>query len=225
MQLKYVLFYCMIVLILVLTIFGMIFLSNISQEKNSYEHVVSKIRQKKAYKQDENREWVYDIYYNENIKLPYINIKDNNIKKINESLLDEEYENILNASYLYSLNGELLSILYTKKYQDSKSYETFNINLNSTSVITGIDAINFVNGDFDEIDSIVSLTVSKYLKSQLLDDSQYNLYYTNTMDDYHKKIIADELDVYIGSNKDINIILDVLTDKPNKIIVNIVDKN
>lgn len=225
MQLKYVLFYCMIVLILVLTIFGMIFLSNISQEKNSYEHVVSKIRQKKAYKQDENREWVYDIYYNENIKLPYINIKDNNIKKINESLLDEEYENILNASYLYSLNGELLSILYTKKYQDSKSYETFNINLNSTSVITGIDAINFVNGDFDEIDSIVSLTVSKYLKSQLLDDSQYNLYYTNTMNDYHKKIIADELDVYIGSNKDINIILDVLTDKPNKIIVNIVDKN
>lgn len=225
MQFKYILFYSLLVLIVLLTALGMVYISNHYESKNDYDNIINEVLKKEAKKMDENKEWVYDFKKNDEVIIPTINIKDEDILAINESMLEYDYTDVLNASYLYSINADLLSILYTKTYLNYKEYEIYNINLGSTKIITGVDAIEYINQDINSINNVVSLTINKHLKNLNLPDELFNEYFSKTMDNYNNQVNNNSLMVYLGSNKEVNILVDIITDKEEQLLINIVDKN
>lgn len=174
-----------------------------------------------AFKEDKNKEWVYSKGKKDKI-VPYINIKSKNIFKLNNKIKNDK--KVRTSSYLYSINGDLLSILFTKNYENNKEYETYNINLGNTKVISGMDVLKYINADIANIQKITTSTILYELSKYKNDTDKYQLYYNKTIEEFSNEIINNTLKVYIGSNREIIIFITINADENYIKAINIVDK-
>ena len=220
MRSRYI-FLILIFLIIFCAVFSMIFLKNQSEFEEKKEKILMTSKTHEAFKEDNNKEWVY-AKGKKNKILPYINIKNKKISKLNNSIKNDK--KVKSSSYLYSINGDLLSILFTKNYENNKEYETYNINLGNTKVISGMDVLKYINADISNIQKITTSTISYELSKYKNDSDKYQLYYNKTIEAFSNEIINNTLKVYIGSNKEIIIFVTIYTDENYIKAINIVDK-
>ena len=222
MKLKYILFYIAVFIIIVLTIFGMFYLKDHTTFEEKKKNIVSEIKINEATKEDKTKEWVYNSSLEDKIKIPYINIDDKDIDKLNEKI--SKNDGFISSDYLYSINNNLLSILFIKTYSDIIKYETYHINLNSTKIVSDLESLNYINKDIYDIKDNCNLSLEHEIKNYHFDQEKYEEYLKNTLSEFSKSIYNGSLKIYIGNNKEIMVIMNLYLDEIKPIIINIVDK-
>ena len=200
----------------------MFYLKNHTTFEEKKKNIVTEIKINKAEKKDRNKEWVYNDSDKENINIPHINIDDNEILKLNEKIKKED--DFISSDYLYSINENILSILFIKTYEDNIKYDAYNINLNNTKIISGTEALNNINKDIYEIKNNCFLSIEYELKKYHFDNETFENYYKKTIDEFNNSFYSDNAKIYIGNNKKVMVIIDIYKDDIKPIIINIVDK-
>ena len=212
--------YVVILLIVFLTIVGMIYLSNNVNISFKNAELVNNIINEEATKIREDYPWVYDYTTdNKQILIPYININNKIIKKINKENINEDLENVKQASYLYSINNSLLSIIYTKEYEDKTEYKIYNINLKTSKLMTSQEVFNYFSINYDDILNKILLSCEFYLKKYNYSPEQYDMYIGDT----NNYLRENGFEVYIGSNKEIYVLIYVFHEKLDTVLVPIVN--
>lgn len=129
------------------------------------------------YKIDNTKEYVYTKYSSvNNAKVPYINIKGEQAKKVNEEIitLTKDYLNSKNknktVTYRYNQNKNILSIVLTFRDVDqleqlSYNYKTYVFDLKENcKLLTNEEIIRIFNITYAEINEIMAKTMQeKYL--------------------------------------------------------------
>lgn len=201
--------YIVILLIIILTILGMVFLSSNVNISFKNAEIVNKIINEKASKIKEDYPWVYAIKKdNKQILIPYININSKLIKKINEENAKEDLTNVKQASYLYSINNDLLSIIYTKEYETKKEYKIYNINLKTSKLMNTQDVLTYLNLNFDNIYNKILLSCELYLKQYNYNQELLDIY----LGDTNNNMRENGFEIFVGSNKELYVLVDVYHD-------------
>ena len=213
--------YIVILLIIVLTILGMMFLSNNVNISFRNAEIVNKIINEKASKIKEDYPWVYAYKKdNKQILIPYININSKLIKKINEENTKENLENVKQASYLYSINNDLLSIIYTKEYENKIEYKIYNISLKTSKLMNSQDVLTYLNMNYDDIYNKILLSCELYLKKYNYTQELFDMY----LGDTNNNMRENGFEIYIGSNQELYVLVDIFHDKIDTVLIPIVDK-
>ena len=217
---KNVFVYIVIVFIVILTILGMIFLSNNVNISFENTKIINKIINQKASKINDNYPWVYD-YKNNNkdVIIPYFNIDSKNIKSINMDNINTNYDNIIQANYVYSINDDILSLLFTKEYKNKIDYKIYNISLKTSKVMNTQEVITYLNLKYDDLLEKVLLSSEFYLKQQNYSDDLKTTY----IDDTNNSIRESGFEIYIGSNNELYILVNIVHDKIEKVLIPIID--
>lgn len=201
----------------------MFYLKNHTTFEEKKKNIISDIKINEAKRYDQNKEWVYRLdNENKNINTPVININDKDMEDLNDKFIDT---NVISSEYLYSVNDYLLSILYIKKYEDKIIYETYNIDLGNTRLMGDMDVLNYLEKNYSDFKDNCYLSIEFELKKYHFDNDTFNSYYQKTIDEFNKSILNSNLNIYVGSNKEIMAIIDIYTDNKNEMIINIVDKD
>ncbi len=110
-------------------------------------------------KEDKNDYLVYTRYNQNQKTVPYINIKSNDIKDLNEEIVEycNQYVNIdsLLINYEYNINGNYLSVVIKvidqSKEIPSIGFKTYNINIKNRKVVTDEELLNYFKVDKDQV--------------------------------------------------------------------------
>lgn len=126
------------------------------------------------YLKEDKREYiVYTRYNQNNIEVPYINVKSNNIQSINNEIVNycNKYSHIENIqiSYEYDISGKYLSLIINILNEDAEygpevKFKTYTIDLKSKKIIKDKELLEMFNVSLD--------TVSEKIKGQL--EEYYN---------------------------------------------------
>lgn len=212
------------------------------KEENKTFNESNKIEEKKKLvdKIDPNRDWVYDAEYpytNQktdftmngkdfhitNIKVPYINIKGEEITKINAQIRDifiqatavfEQtskgepviidhcdysstiHDNVLSINFLYAIGGADLPI---------PKYYTYNIDLKTGNILSYNEVrekFGFTSGD--KIEKAITTAVENQFASSKFTEPSAG-YVTKSIQNYNDSISNNTLAYYIDPNKNLNI--------------------
>ena len=140
----------------------------INNRKNNYSTI----------KEDNNKEIVYtilsktddDIFIK---KIPHLNLNLDIAEEINRevdeyisNLSDEEEATI---SYNYDINGDVLSYLikmidYSKDEGPIAYFKSYNINLNTKSIVTDQELLDLFGYDYNDVEISISNKFQKYYK-------------------------------------------------------------
>ena len=214
--------YIVIVFIILLTILGMIFLSNNVNLSFKNAKIINKIINQKVEKINEDYPWVYDYKTNnKNIIIPYFNINNKYIKKTNEDNSKANLDGIISANYVYSINGDVLSLLYTKEYDNKMEYQIYNINLTTSKMMDTQDVLTYYSIKYDDILDKITLSTDFYLKQLGYSNEELDSYIRDTNND----IRENSFEIYIGSNMELYILVSIIHDKIDKVIIPIIDKS
>lgn len=124
-------------------------------------------------KEDKKEYLVYTRYNQNNIEVPYINVKSNNIQSINNEIVNycNKYSHIENIqiSYEYDISGKYLSLIINILNEDAEygpevNFKTYIIDLKSKKIIKDKELLEMFNVSLD--------TVSEKIKGQL--EEYYN---------------------------------------------------
>lgn len=217
--------YFLIAFIVYVIIFlGFIIVSKISPSINK-KNEKDKISLNESQKINDNFFWIYS-YPNENkdIIIPYFNIKNKKLAKINKQNLNEDLTKIKNANYLYSINGDLLSLMYKIEYQDNIIYHTYNFNLGTNKIMNSAEVFKYLDKDYDEVINNLISSIKSYISNLNYSEELLNEYLTNTLSKLYDKLSKNDLNVYVGSNKEINIIVTIYHKKEESILITVIDK-
>ena len=213
--------YVVIIVIIVATIIGMIFLSNNVNLSFNNAKIINKIINQKASKINENYPWVYDYKSsNKEVIIPYFNIDSKNIKDINIDNINANYDNVIHANYVYSVNDDVLSLLYTKEYANKIDYQVYNISLNTSKVMNTQDVLDYYSLRYDNILEKALLSAEFYLKQLNYSEDLLATY----IDDTNNSIRENGFEIYIGSNHELYIIVNIVHERIEKILIPIIDK-
>lgn len=156
-----------IIITAIILITIIILVSSISNNKSKYNIV----------KEDINKELVYTIKSTKNgrfyVNVPYINIKNETIKSINEEI-DSYIGDFINEdkvilSYEYDVNGKVLSLVIKVIDYDTDDlpivyFKTFNINLETKGLVSDEELLNAYEVDSDEVNSTIEKQFTKWYK-------------------------------------------------------------
>lgn len=213
--------YIVILFIVIATILGMIFLSNNVNISFNNAKIINKIINQKASKINDNYPWVYDYKSsNKEIIIPYFNIDSKNIKSINMDNINANNDNVIHANYVYSINDDILSLLYTKEYDNKINYQVYNISLNSSKVMNTQDVLNYYSLKYDNILEKALLSAEFYLKKLNYPPDELTKY----IDDTNNNIRENGFEIFIGSNYELYIIVDIVHERIEKVLIPIIDK-
>lgn len=213
--------YIVILFIVIATILGMIFLSNNVNLSFNNAKIINKIINQKASKINDNYPWVYDYKSsNKEIVIPYFNIDSKNIKSINMDNINANNDNVIHANYVYSINDDILSLLYTKEYDNRIDYQVYNISLNSSKVMNTQEVLTFYSLKYDNILEKALLSAEFYLKKLNYPPDELTKY----IDDTNNNIRENGFEIFIGSNYELYIIVDIVHERIEKVLIPIIDK-
>ncbi len=213
--------YIVIVLIILLTILGMVFLSNNVTISFKNDEIVNKIINEKAKKIKDDYPWVYAIKKdNKKILIPYFNINSKLIKKVNDENINEDLTGVSHANYVYTINDDLLSLIYTKEYSDKISYKIYNVNLKTSKLMNSQDVLTYFNYNYDDILVKVMLSCELYLKNMNYSDNLFDTYLADT----NNYLQENGFEIYVGSNKELYVLINIFHDKVETVLIPIIDK-
>ena len=116
------------------------------------------------YKENKSKNIVYTYYKDENVNVPYINLKGLAAEKINETIVNKANDFLKGdnkITYSFDINGKILSlaIQYEDHYDESKyvvfSYDVYNINFYENKVLSDEDILNIYNIKKSDVKPIV----------------------------------------------------------------------
>lgn len=185
-----------IIITAIILITIIILVSSISNNKSKYNIV----------KEDINKELVYTIKSTKNgrfyVNVPYINIKDETIKSINEEI-DSYIGDFINEdkvilSYEYDVNGKVLSLVIKVIDYDTDDlpivyFKTFNINLETKGLVSDEELLNAYEVDSDEVNSTIEKQFTKWYKELIKEK-----YINEEECDYDCFLEYREVDDYMG---------------------------
>ncbi len=165
-------------------------------------------------KEDSSKGFVYtcnSIKNNDfNINVPCINIKDSSIKSINEDINSyvEEfiYNEMLNLSYEYGINGKVLSLIikvvdYNVKDDPKVYFKSYNINLETMKLVNEDEILNAYEISLDDVEKAIYKKFDTWYKEIVKegyfdeDDCDYECFIDNHgVNDY-----TSEISYYIDS--------------------------
>ena len=210
--------YVVIIFIIILTILGMIFLSNNVSLSFKTGEVLNNIMNLEAQKIKPDYPWVYTYHNdNDNILIPYFNINNKLLKKINDDNINEDLNDVKQTSYLYSINDSLLSLIYTKEYNDNYEYQVYNFNLDSSRLMNYMDVLNYLDIDYDELINKIELSIEIYLKKYNYPEDVYEMYLAKNINHLNDS----GLSLYVGSNKEIYAVIKIYHDKVENVLLSI----
>lgn len=217
--------YFLIAFIVYLVLFlGFILFSKISPSLKAKEEK-DKIFLNEAKKINDNFFWVYSYpTTNKEVIMPYFNIKNKELEKINKQNINEDLKNIKNANYLYSINGDLLSVMYKIEYDNNILYRTYNFNLGTNKIMNSVDIFKYLNRDNDDIINKLISSIREYLLNLHYSEDIYNTYLEKTLSKLYDSLSKNDLSIYVGSNKEVNIVVTIYHEREEPIIIMIIDK-
>ena len=213
--------YIVIIFIIIFTILGMIFLSNNVNLSFKNAKIINKIINQEVEKINNDYPWVYDYKTNnDEIVIPYFNINNKYIKKINEDNIKDNIDNISSSNYVYSINDDILSLLYTKEYNDRIEYQIYNINLTTSKIMDMQDILNYYSIRYDDILSKIILSSEFYLKQLGYIGDELETYIRDT----NNSIRDNNFEIYIGNNGELYVLVNIVHNKIEKVVIPIIDK-
>lgn len=213
--------YIVIIFIVALTVLGMIFLSSNVNLSFKNAKIINKIINQEVEKINKDYPWVYDYKTNNSeIVIPYFNINNKYIKKINEDNLKHSLNNIVHANYVYSINDDVLSLLYTKEYNNRVEYQIYNINLKTSKIMDMQDILTYYSIKYDDILSKIILSSEFYLKQLGYIDEELDTYVRDT----NNSIRENNFEIYIGNNGELYVLVNIIHSKIEKVVIPIIDK-
>lgn len=225
MNKKYILFYSCISFIVLITILFMVLISKSDYVFESKDVVKEKVVSTEAKKINNNFYWIYDSNKStNNYLIPYLNIKNNEVAKLNKKLQEADLKKYSSTNYIYSINGDILSILYTKNMNDKQDYEIYNFNLGTNKFMTGAEILNYVNEDINTLNNLIYTSIELYIRNKNYSYDEYIIYDALTISKYQERLAMDGILVYLGSNKELYVIVDIYTDDSETILIPIIDK-
>lgn len=225
MNKKYILFYSCISFIVLITILFMVLISKSDYVFESKDVVKEKVVSTEAKKINNNFYWIYDSNKStNNYLIPYLNIKNNEVAKLNKKLQEADLKKYSSTNYIYSINGDILSILYTKNMNDKQDYEIYNFNLGTNKFMTGAEILNYVNEDINNLNNLIYTSIELYIRNKNYSHDEYIIYDALTISKYQERLAMDGILVYLGSNKELYVIVDIYTDDSETILIPIIDK-
>lgn len=225
MNKKYILFYSCISFIVLITILFMVLISKSDYVFESKDVVKEKVVSTEAKKINNNFYWIYDSNKStNNYLIPYLNIKNNEVAKLNKKLQEADLKKYSSTNYIYSINGDILSILYTKNMNDKQDYEIYNFNLGTNKFMTGAEILNYVNEDINTLNNLIYTSIELYIRNKNYSPDEYIIYDALTISKYQERLAMDGILVYLGSNKELYVIVDIYTDDSETILIPIIDK-
>ena len=188
----------LIVIIILFTVF--------SGNGSKYDHL----------KVDSKKGFVYtcnNIKNNDfNINVPCINIDGSSIKSINEDINsyveDFIYNEMLNLSYEYNLNGKVLSLVikvmdYNTKDVPKAYFKTYNINLETLELISDEELLNVYEVSLDTIETAIYKKFDTWYK-EILEEGYFNeedCDYDCFLENHAVEDYTEEVSYYIDRGK------------------------
>ena len=178
----------------------------------------------KAKKINEDNDIVYSSYekvesneyYELNVKIPYINIKNSTIEKYNEDINKtfqakaEEIINSTNKNTIYSVkymcyieNNILTLVIYSNLKQDATAQrvivQTFNFNLENNKELTLEDVLKIYELDKNNVQNKINNDIkTEEKKAQALIDLGYNVFTRDVDSDIYK--IENSTEFFVHNN-------------------------
>lgn len=157
---------------------------------------------------DKTKDIVYSIAddsIKEGDKLPYININNKNIDKINDDIINSYYDYLgkftNGYTYEYNVSGNILSILIKsyQRYNDSEHYDivyrTYNINLKTYKVLTEKELLEKYNITEEKLSYFIAYKFSNYYKDLL-----EKKYFKERECDYNCFLDSKGIDDFLADN-------------------------
>ena len=177
------------VLLIILIVLSLIFKSNENEEKfiNAKDYIMEK---ETAYTESKG-------------KMPIINLKGEEVKKINSEIMNKYYSVVYNEydefNYEYTTYKDVLSLFIVVTYANDSEYGqieyyTYNINVKENKVLTNKELYKYLNIDYNEIKEIIDLKHRDfYDNDELKDIIEYDEYLEkiNYKEENDKLIIKD----------------------------------
>ena len=111
-------------------------------------------------KEDRGEYLVYTRYNQNNKEVPYINVASQEVKKLNNEIVDycNEYVNIenLQIKYEYNISGNYLSVIIKVIDNEKKlSFKSFNVNLKTRKSLTEDELLQYFKVDKDIVSASI----------------------------------------------------------------------
>ena len=217
--------YIFLAFIVYVMAFIVIFVSNNLSLNANNKRIKDNLISNEARKIDDDYFWIYPYpSNNKNIIVPYFNIDNTNIAKINKQNVNENLENVKNASYLYSINGDLLSLMYKIEYSDSILYRIYNFNLGTNKIIKSSELFDYLDINSDETVNYIVESVKTYIRNFKYDNNLEDEYTLNTLAKLYEEISEDNLKIFVGSNKELNVVITIYHEVNEPILITVIDK-
>lgn len=166
----------------------------------------------------------HDTYYIEDIKVPYIDIDSEDVKKINN-----EIKNIFNdavnnfkkgvvdkmtyvddCTYKYFTDDNILSVIITYGVGATDvvypKYYTYNIDLKTGNLMSYKDVYTYLG--LSDIDNNVKNAITNVMKGKLSNiGEQFDTYNNQSFDNYYETLNNGTLKYFVDSNKKMNIVV------------------
>lgn len=157
----------LVIVVVVLTIISIVLSLLLKKDKD-----VEKVLNAKEYIIEKETD-----YTEKNGLLPIINLKGNDIEKINSEIMTKYYSVSYNEydefKYEYSVYKDILSVLVTVTYFDDSEYGvieyyTYNINLDGNKVLSNKELYEYLNIDSKNIQKKITTKIDDYYQKDSL---------------------------------------------------------
>ena len=189
-------------LIIVIAIYGITLLL----PKDNYKNM----------KEDETKEIVYSKYQSGSKDIPYVNMKDEVFKQINEDIDKFTNEsNTTKVTYKYNISGIVLSLIISRvdiiDELPKVYFRSYNINLETKENVSNKAVLNYYRLTNTDVNQLVENKFREHYKNEtkkdyiVLDECDFNCYldmrkYEVTEEDYSYYIDKGNLKVFIPFN-------------------------
>lgn len=166
----------------------------------------------------------YSTYYIDDIKVPYIDIDSEDVKKINTEIknifndavnnfkkgVNDKITYVDDCTYRYFTDDNILSVIITYGVGATDvvypKYYTYNIDLKTGNLMSYKDVYTYL--DISDIDSNVKNAITNIMKQKLSNiGDQFDTYNNESFNNYCETLNNSTLKYFVDSNKKMNIIV------------------
>ena len=161
--------YIGLIILAVIGIIFVIFFYIKKEERMGYKYLKVYKKEPLVVTRSDNNDSNYPII------VPYINIKGDNIKDINEGILNfsKHFENKNNSVFIYNaeVNGDILSLVMEGIDNSLKRpqafFRTVNINLETEEVLSNDDVLKIFNISSSQVEQVIRSNFRRYYQEEI----------------------------------------------------------